>query len=198
MHLLKQSATQPVGAISPVKSRQTNKQQKRKTTEKMKNSIKTTIAMLIVSGLAASSMLAASSAQQTVTYEVSAINELSVSSPTVSLTVNAATAGSAPTAASNASTSYAITTNEEDRKITGVLNTAMPDGVSLFASLAAPAGATSVGPVALTGTAQDLVTGISTLNESGKVITYNLSATSAAGVVPSASKTVTLTVTAEA
>lgn len=162
----------------------------------MKNSIKATITTLIVSGLAASAVLAGPTAQQTVTYEVSAINELSVSSPTVSLTVNAATAGSAPTAASDSSTSYAITTNESNRKITGILNTAMPSGVSLSASLAAPTGATSVGPVALTGTAQDLVTGISTLNESGKVITYNLSATSAAGVVPSASKTVTLTVTA--
>lgn len=162
----------------------------------MKNNIKTTIVTLIVSGLAVSALLAGPTAQQTVTYEVSAINELSVSSPTVSLTVNAATAGSAPTAASDASTSYAITTNEGNRKITGVLNTDMPTGVSLSASLAAPSGADSVGPVALTGTAQDLVTGISTLNESGKVITYNLSATSAAGVVPSASKTVTLTVTA--
>ncbi|HVF71336.1 MAG TPA: hypothetical protein VM940_06985 [Chthoniobacterales bacterium] len=162
----------------------------------MKNSIKTTIATVIVSSLAASAVLAGPTAQQTVTYEVSAINEISVSSPTVSLTVNAATAGSAPTAASNSSTTYAITTNESDRKITGVLNSAMPSGVSLSASLAAPTGADSAGPVALTGSAQDLVTGISTLNESGKVITYSLSATSAAGVVPSASKTVTLTVTA--
>jgi hypothetical protein len=162
----------------------------------MKNNIKTSIVTLVVSGLAATSMLAANSAQQTVTYEVSPINELSVSSATVSLTVSAATAGSAPTAASDSSTSYAITTNESSRKITGALNTAMPTGVSLSASLAAPVGATSAGPVALTGTAQDLVTGISTLNESGKTITYNLSATSAAGVVPSASKTVTLTVTA--
>jgi hypothetical protein len=127
---------------------------------------------------------------------VSAINELSVSSPTVSLTVSAATAGSAPTAASDSSTSYAITTNESNRKITGILNTAMPSGVSLSASLAAPSGGTSLGAVVLTESAQDLVTGISTLNATGKAITYNLSATSAAGVVPSASKTVTLTVTA--
>lgn len=162
----------------------------------MKNTIKTTIATLIVSGLTASAVLAGPSATQTVTYEVSAINELSVSSPTVSLTVNAATAGSAPTAASDATTSYAITTNESNRKITGILNTAMPAGVSLSASLAAPTGGNSVGPVALTATAQDLVTGISALNESGKVITYSLSATSAAGVVASASKTVTLTITA--
>ena len=162
----------------------------------MKNSIKTSIVTLIVSGLA-SSLLAADSAQQTVTYEVSAINELSVSSPTVSLTVNAATAGSAPTEASDATTSYAITTNESARKITGSLNSDMPAGVVLSASLAAPTGAASVGAVDLSTADEDLVTGISKLNESGKTITYNLSATSAAGVVASASKTVTLTVTAQ-
>lgn len=162
----------------------------------MKNSIKTSIVTLIVSGLAASSMLASNSAQQTVTYEVSAINELSVSSPTVSLTVSAATAGSAPTAASDTSTSYAITTNESNRKITGVINSNMPTGVALSISLAAPTGATPEGVKTLSTDATDLVTAISTLNASGKMITYNLSATSAAGVVASATKTVTLTITA--
>lgn len=198
MHLLQHSATQSVVVILLWCRGKPTNQQKRKTTDKMKNSIKTIMAALLVTGTLTINASAATTAEQTVTYEVTAINELSVSSPTVSLTVNAASAGSAPTAASDASTSYAITTNESNRKITGALNTAMPSGVSLSASLAAPAGATSVGAVALTGSAQDLVTGISTLNESGKVITYNLSATSAAGVVPSASKTVTLTVTAGA
>ena len=162
----------------------------------MKNSIKTSIVTLLVSGLAASSLLAANTAQQTVTYEVSAINELSVSSPTVSLTVSAATAGSAPTAASDTSATYGITTNETNRKITGVINSNMPTGVALSISLAAPTGASPEGAKNLSTDATDLVTGISTLNESGKMITYNLSATSAAGVVASATKTVTLTITA--
>jgi hypothetical protein len=50
--------------------------------------------------------------------------------------------------------------------------------------------------VVLGTSASDVVTGISTLNESAKNITYKFSASSAAGVVPSDSKTVTLTVTA--
>ena len=161
----------------------------------MKNSIKTSLATLIVSGLAASSMLAGPTATQTVTYQVSAINELSVSGNPGAMTVSTATAGSAPTAASDSSTSYAITTNESNRKITGILNTVMPTGVSLSVNLVAPTGGTSLNAIVLTATAQDLVTGISALNESGKTITYNLSATSAAGVVASATKTVTLTVT---
>ncbi len=70
----------------------------------------------------------------------------------------------------------------------------MPSGVTLQVELTAPTGATSAGTVTLTGTAADLVTGISTLNESEKAITYTLSATSAAGIVESASKTVTFTI----
>jgi hypothetical protein len=140
--------------------------------------------------------LASDTATQTVTYEVAAINELSVSAATAALTVSTATAGSAPDAVSDATTTYAITTNETGRKITGAIDTAMPAGVTLTANLAAPTGGTSAGAVTLTATAADLVTGIATLNESAKIITYGLSATSAAGVVPSASKVVTLTITA--
>ena len=70
----------------------------------------------------------------------------------------------------------------------------MPSGTTLTANLAAPSGATSAGAVALSTKAADLVTGISTLNASGLAITYSLSATTAAGVVASTVKTVTLTI----
>lgn len=140
--------------------------------------------------------MAAETANQTVTYEVEAINELSVSGNPGALTVNAAVAGEAPTAVSDATSSYAITTNETARKITGAIDTAMPDGVTLTANLAAPAGGSSTGATTLTTSAVDLVTGISTLNETAKGITYGLSATSAAGVVASATKTVTFTIAA--
>jgi hypothetical protein len=156
-------------------------------------------AVLAAAGLLAATSgiaLASATADQTVTYEVAAINELSVSAATADLIIDAAVAGSAPTSATNVTTTYAITTNETNRKITGAINTAMPAGVTLTANLAAPTEGTSIGAVALTATAADLVTGISTLNESGKVITYGLSATSAAGVVAEATKTVTLTITA--
>jgi hypothetical protein len=142
------------------------------------------------------SAFAASSSTQTVTYAVSAINELSVSGNPGAMTVSAATAGSAPDAVSDATTTYAITTNESTRKITAAIDTAMPAGVTLTVSLVAPTGGTSTGAVTLGTVAGDAVTGISTLNESGKTITYNLSATSAAGVITSASKTVTLTIVA--
>jgi hypothetical protein len=147
--------------------------------------------VLGVSGLA----MAGASANQTVTYEVQAINELSVSGSPDAIIVNAATAGSQPDVASNALTTYAITTNQT-RKITGSINTAMPTGVTLKVALAAPTGGTSSGDVTLSATAADLVTGIATLAESEKTITYKLSALTTAGVVASATKTVTLTIAA--
>ncbi len=140
---------------------------------------------------------AADTATQTVTFSVSAINELTVSGNPGSLTITTATAGSAPTAVTDSTTSYAITTNETNRKITGSINSNMPGGLTLSVTLAAPAGSgTSAGKQALSTTAVDLVTGISTLNESARTITYELGATTGFGVVPSASKTVTLTIVA--
>jgi hypothetical protein len=143
---------------------------------------------------ACTALYAASSVNQTVTYQVTAINEISVSGNPSALIVNSATAGSEPDAATDNGTTYAITTNESSKKITGAINTAMPSNTSLKVTLAAPTGGTSAGQVTLSTSAQDLVTGISTLAESGNTISYEFSATAAAGVVSSASKTVTLTV----
>jgi predicted secreted Zn-dependent protease len=164
----------------------------------MKNSIKTIMAALLIAGTLTINASAAGTAAQTVTYAVSAINELAVTGATASVTVNSATAGSAPSVATDSSTSYAITTNESGRKITGSLDTSIADaGVTLSVTLAAPSGASS-SKRALSITPVDLVTGISALNESGKSITYELAATSAAGVVTPKDKTVTLTITAGA
>jgi hypothetical protein len=138
----------------------------------------------------------AQTAEQMVTYEVAPVDQITVTgSP--SLVINAATAGTGLTSAS-ASGSYAITTNGTGRKITASLDTDMPDDVTLTVSLAAPSGATSAGTVTLDNTARDVVTGITEVNQSGLSITYGLSATVAAGVVPQGNKQVTYTITAGA
>ena len=137
-------------------------------------------------------------ATQTVTFEVTAINEISVSG-TPSLTVNAAVAGSAPTAVTDTASTWAVTTNDNSvngMKVTVAIDLAMPSGVTLTANLTAPAGASSAGALTLATTAVDSVTGIKLLNESSLGITYQLSATAAAGVVASASRTVTYTIVA--
>jgi hypothetical protein len=132
-------------------------------------------------------------ASHDVTFEVQAINSISVTgSP--SLTIIAANAGSAPTSVT-ANATYSITTNEVGQKVTASLDSDMPSGVTLAVLLGAPAGATATSRD-LSTAAADVVTGISTLNESGLSMQYTLSATSAAGVVASDSRTVTYTILA--
>jgi len=154
-----------------------------------------TLAASVALVLTSATVWAGSTATQTVTYEVTAINEISVSGSPAALTVNTATAGSAPTDATDASTTWAVTTNQNGAKITAAIDTAMPTDTTLKVNLAAPTGATSLGAVTLGTTAVDAVTGISQLNESSKTVTYTLSALPTAGVIASASKTVTFTIT---
>jgi hypothetical protein len=158
----------------------------------MKKLIAIVIAALFVG--VSGSAFAASTTTQTITYQVQAVNEISVSGNPGALIVSAATAGSQPTAVTDATTTYSITTNGTGMKITGVLNTAMPENTSLKATLTAPTGGTGAGQVTLTASAADLVTAIDAVAESGIAISYEFSATAAAGVVASAQKTVTLTV----
>jgi hypothetical protein len=84
-------------------------------------------------------------------------------------------------------------TTTRKKQITAQLNANMPAGTTLTATLAAPAGATSVGAIALTTTAQALVINIPRGIIATHSITYQFSATAAAGVIPNTSRTVTLT-----
>jgi hypothetical protein len=148
--------------------------------------------LLIPAGL----VQASNQATQTVTLAVSAINEISVSAATLSMTVSAATAGSQPTAVTNTATSYAITTNcaENGKKITAILNTAVPPNTTLKITLAAPTGGSSEGQKTLTTSAVNVVTGVDAVAESGMQISYEFSATVAAGVVSATDVVVTLTI----
>lgn len=111
------------------------------------------------------------------------------------LIVNAADAGSQPNSVTDASTSYSIDITTSNKKITGAIDSAMPANTYLRVTLTAPAGATSVGQITLSVTALDLVTGLTVgMNEGGLGIMYEFSASVEAGIVPSASKTVTFTI----
>ena len=150
---------------------------------------------LIAMAVYGASAWAGNTATQTVTYAVSAINEISVTGDPEALTVNSATAGSEPDEVSSTTRTYSITTNET-KKITAELDSAMPGGVTLKVALQAPTGGTSTGDTTLDAKAVDVVTGVSQVAESGLSITYKLSATVAAGVVRSATKTITFTIAA--
>ncbi|MBO6574826.1 MAG: hypothetical protein JJ896_05390 [Rhodothermales bacterium] len=149
-----------------------------------------------VAALLAAAPVSAQTANQTVTVVVSDINSISVSSGSVTLTVNSATAGSNPDDATDSSTSYSITTNGSAKKITAALGSAYATGISLAINLTAPSGGTSAGSTTLTTSAQEVVTGISNLAESGIGISYTASATpSATSNGAGEAQTVTLTIT---
>ena len=136
----------------------------------------------------------AQTATQTVTFAVNAVNQIAVTG-TPSLTITTAVAGSAPTSVTDATSSWAVTTNQTGAKITASIPTIMPTGLTLSASLAAPAGATSAGFQALGTTAVDVVTVITKLAQGSLAVSYKLDATAAAGVVASSSRVVTYTIT---
>lgn len=136
---------------------------------------------------------AANTANATVTFTIGSINEISVSGNPSSLTVNSATAGSQPTSATDNATTYNITTNGSSLAITGAIDSSMPTGVTLSVELAAPTGGTSSGAVNMTTVAQNLVTGISNVAESGLTITYTVAATASASVQGPLNRTVTYT-----
>lgn len=156
------------------------------------NAARISAAIAVLAAVTVGTAHAQSTANHSVTYQVSAINQLAVTgSP--SLTVSTATAGSAPNAVTDATGTWAVSTNAANKKLTVALNSNMPTGVTLEVGAAAPTGATSTSFQTLSTAAVDLVTGIATTSASGLSLTYRLSATLAAGVVASASKTVTYT-----
>ena len=142
--------------------------------------------------------VAGDTATQTVDYQVTAINELSVSGNPAAFIVNTATAGSEPDGVEEAgTTSYAITTNcaTDAKKITAAIDSNMPTGLELEIGLSPPAGAETLQQTVLSTVAQDVITGIDAVASSGHDINYQLTPTVAAGVVPSSTRTVTLTLT---
>ena len=122
--------------------------------------------------------------------------QLSVSGNPSTLRVQSATAGGLPLPATDGSTSYNLfLLSFSQHKIVAQLNAPMPSGVTLSVSLGAPMTGTSAGSVDLSTTARTVVSGI-TFAFSGSSISYQLSATPAAGVVPPQSRTVTFTIVA--
>jgi hypothetical protein len=133
-------------------------------------------------------------ASQAITFSISAINQIAfVGAPT--LTVTTAAAGAAPSSVTNATATWAVTTNQSNAKITARIPTIMPAGVTLSSSLAAPTGATSAGFKPLTTVNVDLVTGITKVAQGALAVTYRIDATAAAGVVTAQARTVTYTIT---
>jgi len=158
----------------------------------VKNISRTAVALAIIALGAATAQ--AQTATQTVTYAVNAINQIAFAgSPT--LTITTAVAGSAPTSVSNATSTWAVTTNQTGAKITASIPTNMPTGLTLSVNLTAPATAASTGYQSLSTVPVDVVTTLTKLNQASLAVTYKLDATAGAGVVASSSRVVTYTIT---
>ena len=160
----------------------------------MKTQTKITIVLAALVALSVVRTASAQTATQTVTFQVTAINQVAVTGAP-SLVINAAVAGSAPTSVTAAGNTWSVTTNQTGAMITASIPSAMPAGLTLSANLVAPAGATSTGLTAIGTVAVNVVTGITKLNAAALALTYQLDATAAAGVVASATRVVTYTIT---
>jgi hypothetical protein len=123
---------------------------------------------------------------------------LSVSADPGTLKITTAFAGSPPNDAVNSTTTYTVAVRNKNRpqKIVAELDAAMPVGTTLTIDLSPVNKSTGVGPVSLTTTPQDLVVAISNTSHRTAAITYTFSASSAAGVIPSSTRTVTFTLLA--
>lgn len=150
------------------------------------------LVIVVTSALNAVDALA-QTATQTVQFQVNAVNQVAVSGNPSPLAITTATAGSGLTTATSTGTSYAITTNEANQKITASIDQTMPAGVTLDVQLGAPPGAVSTGSVPLGTASADLVTGISAIAASALPITYRLNAGTQVQMGP-ASRTVTFTI----
>lgn len=127
------------------------------------------------------------------TFDFQAINEIEVTG-TPNLSITSAIAGEQSQDMTDSSSMYAITTNGTNKRITAIIDTAMPANVTLKINVAAPSGSgTSQGDVTLSTIASDVVTGISNVAVSSLTISYKLSATVEAGVLSTDARTVTFT-----
>jgi hypothetical protein len=112
-----------------------------------------------------------------------------------SLDIGTASAGAPLDPASDATTTYTVTTSAAGQRIVARLDAPMPRGVTLTIELTAPTGAASAGEVTLSTVDQTVVGDIPSAGSySSLAITYRLSAATSAGPVATAARSVIFTV----
>jgi hypothetical protein len=153
-------------------------------------------AVLVAAAAASGHAQANSTATQDITIDIQAINRIAVDGGAQTVTFGASsvvTPGQSPDD-QTISTTWAVTTNQPNTKVTAGIATAITGGVTLKVNMAGPTGASGGTDVALTdGADHDVVTGINKQAQSGMALTYKVSAPVSAGVT-SITRTVTYTV----
>jgi hypothetical protein len=135
--------------------------------------------------------LFAQKATQELQIGIRAINAIEIHGIST-LSIPAQRAGTSPVVTRAAAT-YAITTNELDRRIAVSLDAPMPEGTTLTMKMGAPAGGVAVEAVELQTAPQIAVTGISRLNQRDLPIEYSLIVAPGAVVKAMTTRTVSLT-----
>ena len=154
------------------------------------------ILLLLIAAIPSmSTAQALNGSSQTIDFAVEAINEIAITSHPTFLTINTTMINSRVMKIIDATSTYSITTNEADKKITGVLNFDLPEYTCLIISLEAPTGAKRIDNVLLSHVPIDLVTGITKVAESNKIITYQLRAPASTPWNTPLPETMTLTIT---
>jgi hypothetical protein len=128
-----------------------------------------------------------------------AANTITVSGSPAAMTITtAAAAGFGPTSVSNVLTTYTAKAKKATapQKVTAQLDAVMPPGVTLTIDMVPTTGGVDFGVITLDATARDVIGNMTNTTNETHGITYTLSATVAAGVITSQSRTVTLTLTA--
>ena len=140
-------------------------------------------------------------AQQTITISVQATNELvsdlevEAISGTLDLSISLPTfkIGSDPTSKRKQTITmyYSIDTNEENKKLTAMLDRPMPEGVTLSSYVTPPQGSRTTGEQELSTFPSDMVIEISFTAGKGLPIFYTMTAERSAGVVPTQTRVIT-------
>jgi hypothetical protein len=130
-------------------------------------------------------------ATQEIEIGIRAINAIEIHGISV-LSIPAQRVGASPVVTRTAAT-YAVTTNELDRRIAVSIDAPMPEGTTLTMKMGAPAGGVAVEAVELQTAPQIAVTGISRLNQRDLPIEYSLIVAPGAVVKAMTTRTVSLT-----
>jgi len=138
---------------------------------------------------------AANTAGQNITVNINNINVMTVNSGSVSISPGTVPLAGAPVEpGTDSSSTYSLSTNGTNMKITASLDQNMPEGSTLSATLEPPKSGSSPGAVALSITPATIVSGITRTFDRSRKITYML--TIGPGIKTSTfTRTITFTIT---
>ena len=138
--------------------------------------------------------MAGNSVTQTLNFQIGSFNEIAVSGDPDRFVIDRLNPGPFRTEITDSSTTYSITTNGENRKITMQLDQNMPQNTDLKVTLTPPPGCQGNLEVPLSANAVDVITGISHKVAANLGITYKFGADSKAGTLAPTTRVVTITI----